>query len=235
VADTHDKEDGHNDDLERSSVRAFKRQLGKAWTPGETAAAHPPRAQLTGLVPPLRQHDVMVAYDRHGGNRGHSARAAWQVSTSYRPQVSLTDADVASALAAAGLQLVERVQGEVRGPVPPGKSAATCWHEDGRFDSSPDEIVSVDDPDFVARVNAGWWRMASEYGLLDEQREFLLAVDYREPEAIDPEIEWVRVRLLDEWDLAGSGVAALESHIGGCSPTASCPSSPWFPWTAGCC
>ncbi|MGN9811387.1 hypothetical protein ACTMSW_18750 [Micromonospora sp. BQ11] len=129
--------------------------------------------------------------------------------------MSLTDAGIASALAPAGLQFIERVHGEVRDPLPPGKSAASCFDEDGRFDSLPEEIVSVDDPDLEAKVNAGWWRMASECGLLDEQREFLLAVDYREPGGIEPEIDWVRVRLLDEWDLAGSGVPVLGSYFGG--------------------
>ncbi|HEX5598787.1 MAG TPA: hypothetical protein VFX61_22620 [Micromonosporaceae bacterium] len=127
--------------------------------------------------------------------------------------MSLTDADITSALAPAGLQFIKRVHGDVRDPLPPGKGAATCGDEDGRFDSSPDDIVDVHDPDLAVKVNAGWWRMASEYGLLDEQREFLLAVDYSEPEAIGFEIGWARVRLLDEWDLAGSGVAAIKSYF----------------------
>ena len=43
--------------------------------------------------------------------------------------------------------------------------------EDGRFDWAP---VAVDDPDLTVKVNADWWRMAVEYGLLDDRREFLL-------------------------------------------------------------
>jgi hypothetical protein len=129
--------------------------------------------------------------------------------------VALTDADIASALAPAGLQVRERVRGEVRTPLPAGQSAGTCRREDGRFDSSPDEIVKLDDPDLPARVNAGWWRLATEHGLFTEQREFLLAVDCREPGAVEPEVEWVRVRLRDGWDLAGSGVAALRSYFAG--------------------
>jgi len=129
--------------------------------------------------------------------------------------MSVTDADIASGLAPAGLHFLERVQGQVSHPLPAGKSAATCRRGDGRFDSRPDEIVNVDDPDLPARVNAGWWRMATEYGLFDKQREFLLAVDYREPDAVEPENAWVRVRLLDDWDLAGSGVATFRSYFAG--------------------
>jgi hypothetical protein len=99
--------------------------------------------------------------------------------------------------------------------LPAGRSAASCSDEHGRFDSRSEEIVDVNDPDLVPRANAGWWRMATEYRLFDERREFLLSVDYREPEAVDPESEWVRVRLLDKWDLAGSGVAALASWMAG--------------------
>ncbi|MET7734161.1 hypothetical protein ABZT02_22750 [Streptomyces sp. NPDC005402] len=45
--------------------------------------------------------------------------------------------------------------------------------------------------------------MATEYGLLDDGREFLLAVDYADPDDVDRAWAWVRVRLLDDWDLGG--------------------------------
>jgi hypothetical protein len=140
----------------------------------------------------------------HGGRRG-----------GYRALVSVTDAAIAAELAAAGLQFVERVRGKVRLPLPPGKSAATCRCEDGRFDSRSDEIVDVKDLDLSAKVNAGWWRMATEYGLFDERREFLLTADYRDPGDREPELAWVRVRLLDGWNLAGSGAPALQSWFAG--------------------
>jgi hypothetical protein len=57
--------------------------------------------------------------------------------------------------------------------------------------------------------------MATEFGLLDNQREFLLAVNYCEPDAVDLEIAWVKVRLLDGWDIAGSGVRVLRSGFAG--------------------
>jgi hypothetical protein len=40
-------------------------------------------------------------------------------------------------------------------------------------------MVDVDDPEMPAKVNASWMRMASEYGVLDDRREFLLSVNYR--------------------------------------------------------
>lgn len=132
----------------------------------------------------------------------------------YRRLVSLSDAAIAADLAPAGLLFLERVDGEIVYPLPPHRLPASCLPEHGRFDAKPDEVVDVTDPDMSAIVNAGWWRMATEYGLFDERREFLLGVDYRDPDAVDPEYAWVRVRLNDEWDLAGSGSAALRSYLG---------------------
>jgi hypothetical protein len=129
--------------------------------------------------------------------------------------VSITDAVVAASLAPAGLEFVERVNGEVSLPLPPHLSPASCRSEHGRFNSRPEEVVDVEDPDLPAKVNAGWWRMATEYDLFDTRREFLTAVDYRDPDAISPEMVWVRVRLADQWDLAGSNVTALRSKIAG--------------------
>ena len=132
--------------------------------------------------------------------------------------MSITDAVVAANLAPAGLEFMERVNGEVSLPLPPPPpyySPASCRSEHGRFDSRPDEVVNVEDPDLPAKVNAGWWRMATEYDLFDAQREFLLAVNYSDAETVDPEMAWVRVRLADEWDVAGCNVTALGSSFAG--------------------
>ncbi len=145
----------------------------------------------------------------------------------YRHLVSLTDADVAALLASAGLQFVDRVHGDVPDPLPPGRSAGTCRAEHGRFDSRPDEVADVDDPDMPAKVNAGWHRMAVEHGLFDDAGEFLINVDYcgreyrwadddeDDPPVDDLECEWhwVRVRLMDDWDIAASGVPQLRSAL----------------------
>ena len=123
-------------------------------------------------------------------------------------RVALTDDEMAEALANAGLEFVERLRGEVRTPALPGGSAAACRPEDGRFDARPEEVVDVDDPQFASKVNAGWFRMATEHGLFDEERGFLLCVDYSEVYG-EPQAEWVRVRLREGWDLVGSRVAPL--------------------------
>lgn len=135
-------------------------------------------------------------------------------ATRYRPGVSLTDAAIAADLAPAGLAFIERITTAVRPPLPPLHSPATCREEHGRFDSEPGEVVDVDDPDLPAKVNAAWWRMAREFGLLDERREFLLGVDFRDRGAVEPEFGWVRVRLAERWDLAGSGSTMLRSALG---------------------
>jgi hypothetical protein len=133
----------------------------------------------------------------------------------YRPQVPVADSDVAADLARAGLQFVESVRGGVRLPLPPNRSGASCLPEHGRFDAAPYEIVGVDDPDLPGKVNAGWWRMATEYGLFDEPREFLLRLGLEDPNAEEFVTVWARVRLLDEWDLGGGGASLLRSTFAG--------------------
>ena len=65
-----------------------------------------------------------------------------------------------------------------------------------------------------AKVNAAWWRMAQEYGVVDDQRELMLNVDYSGPEDAESECAWVRVKLAEQWDLAGSGSTALGNVFG---------------------
>jgi hypothetical protein len=140
-------------------------------------------------------------------DRGHGASGSG---------TARTDDDVAADLALAGIEFLERITTEVRYPLPASAvGPASCRPEDGRHDSAPDEIVHVDAPDMPGRVNAGWWRMAHAFGLFDQRREFLLSVDYSGPEAVEAESCWVRVRLADEWDLAGSGSSTLRSQFAG--------------------
>ncbi|GLZ78547.1 hypothetical protein Afil01_33540 [Actinorhabdospora filicis] len=126
----------------------------------------------------------------------------------------MTNGEMAAALARAGLLFITRIHGEVRRPaLPPGHSPASARPEHGRFDSPPHEVADVDEPGMVGKVNAGWYRMAVEHGLFGEDREFLFAADYS-TSAAEYVQGWVRVRLLDEWDLAGSGVEQLRSPMG---------------------
>src|SRR5258708_1161241 len=128
---------------------------------------------------------------------GNPARVP-DVLVHYRGRVPLADTDLAGALAPAGLRFIEREGAEVRLPLRPGRSAASSRREDGRIDCRPDEVVDVADPDMTAKVNAGWLRLAEEYGLFDRRREFLIGVDCSTTH--EPEMAWVRVQLLDEWD-----------------------------------
>ncbi|MBO2465366.1 hypothetical protein [Actinomadura violacea] len=127
----------------------------------------------------------------------------------------LTDADIAATLAPAGLLFIEREEDEVRLPLKPGRSAASSRREDGRFDARPEEVVDVNDPELAAKLNAGWLRMAVEFGLFNEQREFLISVDYSEDPVYEPEQAWAQVRLLEKWDFAGSGVEQFRGHFAG--------------------
>ncbi|WP_327071998.1 hypothetical protein [Kitasatospora sp. NBC_01302] len=129
--------------------------------------------------------------------------------------MTLTDAEIGDLLAPAGFRFIERIQGEVRLPsLPPYYSPASAGPEHGRFDSHQDEIVDVGASDMADKVNASWYRMATEFGLFDANREYLLAVN-RESLGEEPDDEpftvWLRVRLLDGWDLVGSEVDLLRS------------------------
>jgi len=74
-----------------------------------------------------------------------------------------------------------------------------------------------------AKVNAYWWRMATEYGVIDDQREFLLDVDYSDPDEVAPERAWIRVRLSGEWNLAAIAAGLAARRTGGAGGSRSGP------------
>ncbi|MFF4507150.1 hypothetical protein [Streptomyces sp. NPDC001401] len=116
--------------------------------------------------------------------------------------MTITDAEMAAQLAPGGFLFLRRLgEDEVPPyPLPPMYGPASALPEHGRFDSPP---VDIDDPDLPTLVKESWFRMANEYGLLDDDREFLLGVDYADPEDVNREWAWAQVRLLNEWNLGG--------------------------------
>ncbi|WP_406461600.1 hypothetical protein OH768_41410 [Streptomyces sp. NBC_01622] len=114
----------------------------------------------------------------------------------------ITDAEIAAQLAPGGFLFLRRLdEAEVPPyPLPRDRGPASCLPEHGRIDSP---AVDIHDPALPAKVGEGWFRMATEYGLFDENREFLLSVEYSDPEAVGSEWAWARVQLLDGWDLGG--------------------------------
>lgn len=67
--------------------------------------------------------------------------------------------------------------------------------------------------------------MASQYGLLNDQRELLLSVHYDVPEHADGAYAWARVRLAAEWDLLSTaGWRRCGADSPACSPSGSFPS-----------
>lgn len=126
--------------------------------------------------------------------------------------MTITDAEMAALLAPGGFHFLRRLAEDQVPPLPtpPDRGAASCLSEHGRVDSP---LVDIDDPDLAAKVRAGWQDMAVEYGLLDDDREFLLGVDYSDPGDVDSEWAWARVRLLDAWDLGGGDDGPLPSWM----------------------
>ncbi|GAA2915497.1 hypothetical protein GCM10010517_81590 [Streptosporangium fragile] len=94
----------------------------------------------------------------------------------------------------------------------------SCGPKEGRRD----RVVKLHDPDRIAKFNADWYAMATEFGLFATDRRFLVSLS----PAIDPvfdrareeaedwedpawwESVWGLVELLSEWDLAGAGAAS---------------------------
>jgi hypothetical protein len=131
-----------------------------------------------------------------------------------------SDSEMATLLAPAGLRFIKRMdQKEVRlPPLPPGYSPASAAPEHGRFDSHPHEVVGVDAPDMPDKVNASWYRMATEYGLFNEGREFLLWVNDAGDDGTEESENrgaWALVQLLDEVDWVASEIDQLRSGFAG--------------------
>lgn len=143
------------------------------------------------------------------GGRTLDGSFYWLESEYMEP---LGDVEVATVLATAGIEFISRIPGEVQTPLQPNRTAASSRLEDGRFDGSVEEIVNVDDPDFVRKVNAAWMRMAVDYGLFNQYREFLIKVDYSRSSS-EANYSWVCVRLQDDWDIAGSRVELFRSSL----------------------
>lgn len=78
---------------------------------------------------------------------------------------------------------------------------SACLPEDGRIDLTFD----LDEPDLIAKANDAWWKLVVEYGLLDEDRRFLVSVGPMDHE-IPARPHWARVRLERDWDIVGQGV-----------------------------
>ncbi|MFF4315015.1 hypothetical protein [Streptomyces sp. NPDC001507] len=58
----------------------------------------------------------------------------------------------------------------------------------------------------IEKANDGWFRLALDHGFLGDDREFLLGVNHADDDSV-PVLRWARVRLVEEWDIMGAGVA----------------------------
>ncbi|MEU0477741.1 hypothetical protein ABZ260_00950 [Streptosporangium sp. NPDC006013] len=94
----------------------------------------------------------------------------------------------------------------------------SCGPDDGRHDRT----VELHDSDRVAKFNADWYEMATEFGLFSTDGRFLVSLS----PAVDPvfdqareeaddwqdpawwECVWGLVELLSDWDIAGAGAAS---------------------------
>lgn len=75
--------------------------------------------------------------------------------------------------------------------------ARTAWRPVIAASTEPTLAVPDDRPDLVAELNRQWHRLAVEHGVIDGDGEFLISV------ADQGCTCWTRVRLAEQWDLAG--------------------------------
>ncbi|EDY44406.1 hypothetical protein [Streptomyces sp. SPB074] len=130
----------------------------------------------------------------------------------------LNDTDLAALLAPAGLRFLARVRGEPAMPPLPEGGAASAVSAQGRHDARAQEVATAGAPDLADRLNAGWFRMAKEFRLLDAEDGFVIGVDYagtRRERFEETHRGWARVRLGEEWDFVRSEVEQFRSTVAG--------------------
>lgn len=87
---------------------------------------------------------------------------------------------------------------------PEAAHATSCGPWDGRVDI----VVEFDSPDPLQEVDDAWSELASRFGLFGESGEFLLLVNLHD-DPYDSDLYWARVRLQENWTLAGSNSATV--------------------------
>ncbi|MFI8389186.1 hypothetical protein [Streptomyces sp. NPDC085540] len=71
-----------------------------------------------------------------------------------------------------------------------------------------DVIVNYDSPSPLREVDEAWFTLASRFGLFAEDGTFLLLVNLLD-DVDDIDLRWARVRLNQEWTVAGDNPATI--------------------------
>ncbi|WP_329276155.1 hypothetical protein [Streptomyces sp. NBC_01451] len=127
----------------------------------------------------------------------------------------MDDIALSTSLAKTGLRLLGTVDA-TEPLIPPTLAtfASSCTTEDGAFG----EAVDLDDPRVREEANSEWYRLALRAGLFSGvDRRFLVAVNFAD--SGPHQWWWVRVELLDEWDIVGAGAASGILGNGPCRPS----------------
>lgn len=127
----------------------------------------------------------------------------------------MDDIALSASLAQAGLELLGEVD-SIDPLIPPTLAtfAGSCSSEEGALGAA----VDLDDPRVREKANAEWYRLAQDGGLLaGVGSQFLVAVNRTERDS--PQWWWVRVELLNEWDIVGAGAASRILGNGPCLPS----------------
>ncbi|MFG2045657.1 hypothetical protein [Dactylosporangium sp. NPDC048998] len=107
---------------------------------------------------------------------------------------------IEASLQTAGIAMLDFIWPSSTLPASAAWMLTACLPEDGRID----RVFDLDEPDLTGKANGAWWELVVEYGLLDEDRNFLVSVG-----PVDQEIparpHWARVRLEHDWNIVGGG------------------------------
>ncbi|WRZ95652.1 hypothetical protein OHB54_45655 [Streptomyces sp. NBC_01007] len=120
------------------------------------------------------------------------ARFCWEAALKTFEELSRT-------LASSGVTLLA-VERTVTSCPPQAAHATSCGPQDGRVDI----VVEYGSPDPLQEVDDAWFGLASRFGLFGESGEFLLMVNLHDDEPYDSDLYWARVRLQEQWTVAGS-------------------------------
>ncbi|QLH24638.1 PE-PGRS family protein [Streptomyces sp. Rer75] len=102
--------------------------------------------------------------------------------------------ELSQLLRRAGLEILEwRIENVL--------SPSAAWRPVIAGDTQPTATVGGELPDLVAQINAQWHRLAAKHKVMDDDGAFL--IDVAGPWTGCGPRRWTRVRLTDQWDLAG--------------------------------
>ena len=139
----------------------------------------------------------------HGIRRDYGKLVQFDSACCRWEPVLKTFEELSTTLVSSGVTLLA-IEQTVTSCPPEAACATSCGPWDGRVDI----VVEYDSPDPLQEVDDAWFELASRFGLFGESGEFLLLVNLHD-DPYDSDLYWARVRLQENWTVAGSSSATI--------------------------